>query len=153
MQEKQNENKSDQVHTQKKHKMYTVLLSGGSGKRLWPLSNDLRSKQYIKLLSYENDDKVCSMVQRVMDQLNSVGLSDNTVICASAGQVEMLRSQLGDVPIAVEPDRRDTFPAVILACAYLASKMNANDDDVVCILPVDPYTERSTLKRLRSSTR
>ena len=36
--------------------MYIVLLSGGSGKRLWPLSNDLCSKQYIKLMNHENKD-------------------------------------------------------------------------------------------------
>ena len=133
--------------------LYTVLLSGGSGKRLWPLSNNLRSKQYIKLLTYENSDQTCSMVQRVMGQLNAAGLSDHTVICASAGQVEMLRSQLDNVHIAIEPDRRDTFPAVMLACAYLASEMKANADDVVCVLPVDPYTESGyfeTLQKLRT---
>jgi mannose-1-phosphate guanylyltransferase len=121
--------------------MYTVLLSGGSGKRLWPLSNDLRSKQYIKLLTYENSDQACSMVQRVMRQLDTAGMAQNTVICASAGQVEMLRSQLGNVHIAVEPTRRDTFPAIMLACAYLVSEMKATPNDVVCVLPVDPYTE------------
>jgi len=132
--------------------LYIVLLSGGSGKRLWPLSNDLRSKQYIKFLSRENDSSsVCSMVQRVMDQLQTAQLSQTTIICASAGQVEMLRSQLGNVNIAIEPDRRDTFPAVMLSCAYLASKLGASPEDVVCILPVDPYTEGSyftTLKQL-----
>lgn len=123
--------------------MYIVLLSGGSGKRLWPLSNDLRSKQYIKLLTQEDDSTaVCSMVQRVMRQLDNSGLSDSTVVCASAGQVEMLHNQLDRVQIAVEPNRRDTFPAVMLACAYLHSHMGATLDDVVCILPVDPYTEQ-----------
>ena len=36
--------------------MNIILLSGGSGKRLWPLSNDVRSKQFIKLFKNENDD-------------------------------------------------------------------------------------------------
>ena len=56
--------------------MYIVLLSGGSGKRLWPLSNDLCSKQYIKLMNHdeeqENREK-CSMLQRVFGQLKNVG--------------------------------------------------------------------------------
>ena len=43
--------------------MNIILLSGGSGKRLWPLSNDVRSKQFIKL--FKNDDEYESMVQRV----------------------------------------------------------------------------------------
>lgn len=137
--------------------MYTVLLSGGSGKRLWPLSNDLRSKQYIKLLTKEDDSAaVCSMVQRVMGQLYTADLSESTVICASAGQVEMLRNQLGNVNIAIEPERRDTFPAVALSCAYLVSKLGANADDILCVLPVDPYTEVSyfeTLKKLAEVVR
>lgn len=131
--------------------MYTVLLSGGSGKRLWPLSNSLRSKQYIKLLSKENSDEQCSMVQRVWDQLENSGLAEKSIICASKGQVEILTSQLGNVNIAVEPDRRDTFPAAALSCAYLKSKMGADEDDTVCIIPVDPYTEQlyfETLKKL-----
>ncbi len=131
--------------------MYKVLLSGGSGKRLWPLSNSLRSKQYIKLLNKENTTEQCSMVQRVWGQLENAGLSDKSIICASKGQVEILNSQLGDVNIAVEPCRRDTFPAVALSCAYLKSKMGASEDDTVCIIPVDPFTEKlyfDTLKRL-----
>lgn len=133
--------------------MYTVLLSGGSGKRLWPLSNDMRSKQYLKLITKENEDAQCSMVQRVWTQLGKAGI-ENRLICASSAQVEIIHSQLGDVPIIVEPDRRDTFPAVALSCAYIKSVLGAKDDDVVCILPVDPYTESAyfdTLWQLESS--
>ena len=43
--------------------MNLVLLSGGSGQRLWPLSNDIRSKQFIKI--FKTDDGYESMVQRV----------------------------------------------------------------------------------------
>lgn len=131
--------------------MYVVLLSGGSGKRLWPLSNSLRSKQYIKLLNKEKTNEHCSMVQRVWEQLEAAGLSEKSIICASKGQVEILRSQLGEINIAVEPERRDTFPAAALSCAYLKSKMGADNDDTVCIIPVDPYTENlyfETLKKL-----
>lgn len=130
--------------------MFTVLLSGGSGKRLWPLSNSLRSKQYIKLLSKEDSDEHCSMVQRVWGQLENAQLANSSIICASKGQVEILHSQLGDIGIAVEPDRRDTFPAVALSCAYLKSKMGASDDDVVCIIPVDPYTEKNYFEKLKT---
>ena len=102
--------------------MYIVLLSGGSGKRLWPLSNDLCSKQYIKLMNHdeeqENREK-CSMLQRVFGQLKNVGLSENTIVCASSAQVELIESQLdGAAEVAVEPMRRDTFPAVMLSCFW-----------------------------------
>ena len=131
--------------------MYTILLSGGSGKRLWPLSNDLRSKQYIRLISKEeNKTERCSMVQRVWSQLEKSGLSQNSIITASTGQVEIIKSQLGDVNIAIEPDRRVTFPAVALSCAYVKSKLGAKDDDVICILPVDPYTEGSYFETVKN---
>ena len=51
--------------------MNIVLLSGGSGKRLWPLSNDTRSKQFIKIFKTA-DGSYESMVQRVFRQILSV---------------------------------------------------------------------------------
>lgn len=133
--------------------MFLSLLSGGSGKRLWPLSNELRSKQYIKLINSEYTGTNCSMIQRVWEQIEKSGLSDNALITASTGQVEIIRSQLGNINIAVEPDRRDTFPAVLLSCAYARDRMNASPDDIIVILPVDPYTESeffTTVKSLES---
>jgi len=131
--------------------MYTVLLSGGSGKRLWPLSNDLRSKQYIKIFEDEKAFGYISMIQRVFSQLKRVGLAENTFMCAGNSQVEIIHSQLGAVDIAVEPERRDTFAAVAISCAYAVSKLGAKPTDVITVLPVDPYTEDGyfyTLKAL-----
>ena len=51
--------------------MNIILLSGGSGKRLWPLSNDIRSKQFIKIFKDENGEPQ-SMLQRVYGQIKSV---------------------------------------------------------------------------------
>lgn len=137
---------------EREKEMYIVLLSGGSGKRLWPLSNDLCSKQYIKLMNHEGDvsSEKCSMLQRVFAQLKSVGLSQNTIVCASTMQVELIESQLdGAAEVAVEPMRRDTFPAVMLSCAYLLSKKGAKKDDVVAFLPVDPYTTDKFFKQIK----
>ena len=67
--------------------LYYVLLSGGSGKRLWPLSNEARPKQYIKLVNREtNSMERCSMLQRVWDQLLEAGMAQNTII--TAGRVQ-----------------------------------------------------------------
>lgn len=133
--------------------MYIVLLSGGSGKRLWPLSNDLCSKQYIKLMNHdttEDMDEKCSMLQRVFGQLKTAGLAENTIVCASSAQVELIESQLdGAAEVAVEPMRRDTFPAVMLSCAYLLSQKGAKQDDVVAFLPVDPYTTGEFFSRIK----
>ncbi|KXI82915.1 mannose-1-phosphate guanylyltransferase [Bacillus cereus] len=128
--------------------MKLVLLSGGSGKRLWPLSNDSRSKQFLKVLKNEHNE-MQSMVQRVWGQLTSLGIENDAVIATSKSQVDMINSQLGnDVPIIIEPERRDTFPAIALAASYLYSKEHVDLDEVVGVLPVDPYVENGFFERL-----
>jgi len=127
--------------------MKLVLLSGGSGKRLWPLSNDARSKQFLKVLENDRGDME-SMVQRVWGQIKGAGLSDSAVIATSKVQVEILQNQLGGVPIIVEPERRDTFPAIALAASYLYSQ-GVSLDETVCILPVDPYVDDRFFDRIR----
>ncbi|MDR4939564.1 sugar phosphate nucleotidyltransferase [Bacillus wiedmannii] len=128
--------------------MKLILLSGGSGKRLWPLSNDSRSKQFLKVLKNENNE-MQSMVQRVWGQLKSLGIENDAVIATSKSQVDMINSQLGnDVPIIIEPERRDTFPAIALAASYLYSKEHVDLDEIVGVLPVDPYVENSFFERL-----
>lgn len=121
--------------------MYMVLLSGGSGKRLWPLSNDSRSKQFLKVLPNEKGPFPISMVQRVWGQLQEAGLANQTVIATSKSQVDMINSQLGQVPLVIEPNRRDTFPAIALSAVYLYSVKGASPEDVVTVMPVDPYVE------------
>ena len=59
--------------------MQIILLSGGSGKRLWPLSNNTRSKQFIKLLTAPDGSKE-SMVQRVVRQLRETGICDSITV-------------------------------------------------------------------------
>nr|WP_270879453.1 sugar phosphate nucleotidyltransferase [Paenibacillus aestuarii] len=123
--------------------MKLILLSGGSGKRLWPLSNGSRSKQFLKLLK-DPDGRMESMVQRVWRQLQSVGLTKHAFIATCEEQVDLIMNQLGDdVPIIVEPSRRDTFPAIALATTYLHSVEKIDIEEVVCVLPVDPYVEES----------
>ncbi|MHB1407714.1 MAG: sugar phosphate nucleotidyltransferase, partial [Desulfitobacteriaceae bacterium] len=129
--------------------MRLVLLSGGSGKRLWPLSNNARSKQFLKLLK-NPQGKMESMVQRVWSQLSSVGLADKALVATNNAQVDILRSQLGsEVKLIVEPERRDTFPAIALAASYLHTVERMNLAEVVVVLPVDPYVEESFFERLK----
>lgn len=123
--------------------MNIILLSGGSGKRLWPLSNDIRSKQFIKLFKDENG-KYESMVQRVYRQITEVDKDADVTIATSKTQVSAIHNQLGDkVDVCVEPCRRDTFPAIALAASFLYYEKNVSKDDAVVICPVDPYVENS----------
>ena len=99
--------------------MQLILLSGGSGKRLWPLSNDSYSKQFLRLLPAPDGTKE-SMLQRVVRQIRESGLEADVTIATGENQVGTIRNQLGDkVSIVTEPERRDTFPAIALACLYL----------------------------------
>lgn len=128
--------------------MKLVLLSGGSGKRLWPLSNDARSKQFLKVLEDE-DSQLKSMVQRVWTQLKNVNLSESTVIATSKTQVDMIQSQLGQkVDLVIEPSRRDTFPAIALAASFLYSEKNIPLDEIVAILPVDPFVQETFFEQV-----
>lgn len=119
--------------------MNIILLSGGSGKRLWPLSNDVRSKQFIKLFKDE-DNEYESMVQRVYRQITTVDSDATVTIATSKSQVSAIHNQLGDkVSVCVEPCRRDTFPAIALAAVYLHDVKGINDEEAVAVCPVDPY--------------
>lgn len=120
--------------------MKIILLSGGSGKRLWPLSNDARSKQFLRLLSAPDGSKE-SMIQRVVRQIRSAGLTDDIVIATGSNQKDSIENQLGDsISVVTEPCRRDTFPAIMLACSWLADR-GADRDEPVVVMPCDSYTE------------
>ncbi len=121
--------------------MNIVLLSGGSGQRLWPLSNDIRSKQFIKLFHTE-DGGLESMVQRVYRQIKTADVNASVTIATSKSQVSAIHNQLGDeVGISIEPCRRDTFPAIALAAAYLHDIKKIPAEEAVVVCPVDPYVE------------
>lgn len=129
--------------------MRLILLSGGSGKRLWPLSNDARSKQFLQVLENKNGDRE-SMVQRVWGQLRAVGLADSAVVATSKSQIDMMKNQLGDsVKLVVEPVRRDTYPAIALAAAYLSSVEHVSRDEVVAVLPVDSFVDDRFFQRVK----
>ena len=133
--------------------MQLILLSGGSGKRLWPLSNDIRSKQFIKIFRNEKDEYE-SMVQRVYRQIKAVDSSAEVTIATSKSQVSTIRNQLGDdVSICVEPCRRDTFPAIALAAAYLHDVKNIGADEAVVVCPVDPFVEESYFQTIAEMQR
>lgn len=129
--------------------MNIVLLSGGSGKRLWPLSNDIRSKQFIKIFKKE-DGTYESMVQRVYRQIKKADADAAVTIATSKTQVSAIHNQLGDeVGISVEPCRRDTFPAIALATAYLVDVQHIDPEEIVVVCPVDPYVEDDYFEALK----
>ncbi len=118
-----------------------ILLSGGSGRRLWPLSNEVRSKQFIRIFR-DPDGELESMVQRVYRQIGENVKDARVTIATSRSQVSAIRNQLpGSVNICVEPARRDTWPAVALACRYLRDVEKVSPEEPVIVCPVDPYVD------------
>ena len=129
--------------------MNIILLSGGSGKRLWPLSNDIRSKQFIKIFKTE-DGEYESMVQRVYRQIRKADSEACITIATSKSQVSAIHNQLGEkVGISVEPCRRDTFPAIALATAYLVDIKGIDPEEVVVVCPVDPFVKEEYFEALK----
>lgn len=133
--------------------MNIILLSGGSGERLWPLSDNVRSKQFLKVLK-NHDGRRESMFQRVYRMLREVDESAFITIAASEGQVDLIKKQINfnnnlKLNISVEPCRRDTFPAIVLAAAYLCDIKNISEDEAVIVCPVDPYVEREYFLMLK----
>ncbi|MDF2609795.1 MAG: mannose-phosphate guanylyltransferase [Lachnospiraceae bacterium] len=129
--------------------MNIVLLSGGSGKRLWPLSNEIRSKQFIKIFKSDKNEYE-SMVQRVYRQIRAVEEEAIVTIATSKSQVSAIHNQLGNqVGVCVEPCRRDTFPAIALAAAWLHDRKGVKEEEAVIVCPVDPYVEETYFKALQ----
>lgn len=132
--------------------MNVILLSGGSGKRLWPLSNEVRSKQFLKVFRRPDGTKE-SMAQRMYRMIREADRDATVTIATSENQISQIKSQLGeDVGISVEPCRRDTFPAIALAAAYLAEH-GAGKDEPVVVCPVDPYVEKDYFECLKVISR
>ncbi|WP_171632942.1 sugar phosphate nucleotidyltransferase [Paenibacillus plantarum] len=128
--------------------MRIVLLCGGSGKRLWPLSNEIRSKVFLKLLKSTNGVRE-SMIERICRQLDEVGLLPYTCIVTHHSQVEITRTYVGEhIPILSEPFKRGTYAAIALAVTYLHEKMLVDSDETICILPVDTYADSAFFQLL-----
>jgi mannose-1-phosphate guanylyltransferase len=109
--------------------MQLILLSGGSGQRLWPLSNEARSKQFLRVLDTPNGGRE-PMVQRVVRQIKVADMAENITFATSISQKDIITNQLGeDISILTEPCRRDTFPAIALAASYLAKEKKCNRDE------------------------
>lgn len=122
--------------------IHVVLLSGGSGSRLWPLSNSARSKQFLKVLRDE-EGHPCSMSQRVVGQIRKTGIDISLTIATCANQADSIRSQIdGEYALVLEPERRDTAPAIMLACAHLDLEQGASEADTVVVMPIDTFASQ-----------
>ena len=114
-----------------------VILAGGSGTRLWPLSRDLFPKQLIRLSSEE------TMLQSTLLRLSGLeNLTDPIVICNEKNRfmtAEQLRAiEISAEAIILEPVGRNTAPAVVVAALRALS---VHPEAVLQVLPADHYIE------------
>ncbi|MBU7595710.1 sugar phosphate nucleotidyltransferase [Metabacillus halosaccharovorans] len=130
--------------------MNIVILSGGKGKRLWPLSTNEYSKQFLKVLKNNEDGTYQSMVQRIWYQLTNNKLGQFATFVTNSSQVELFKEQLNDdITLVTEPESRDTFAAIALASIYLYSVKKVDSEQFVTILPVDAYVEDDFFQKIR----
>lgn len=128
--------------------IHLILLSGGSGTRLWPLSNNSRSKQFLKVLRDDQGNSI-SMVQRVLSQIEAVKADLDVTITACSSQEYSIKSQIhGCYKFVFEPERRDTAPAIMLSCAHLELEQHASLDDTVVVMPIDTFAEQEFYNKI-----
>lgn len=112
-----------------------VILSGGAGTRLWPLSRSMRPKQFINLLGKT------SLFQKTLRRLRNIpDVADPVVVCNDAYRF-MVAEQMQDIgihhdAIILEPIARNTAPAIAVAATYLESRESL-DQSLILVLPAD----------------
>ena len=114
--------------------MYAVVLAGGGGTRLWPLSQPERPKPFLRLLGDE------SLIQRTVARLEPLILPEDVYVIAERRHLPLVAEQLPDVPashLLGEPMGRNTAAAVALA----AEAIDRFDDEVMFVLPADAHVE------------
>ncbi len=113
--------------------MYGIILAGGSGSRLWPLSRELYPKQLLNL----NSDK--SLLQSTFDRLKSCMTEDKILSITNIKHSSNVRMQLSELtrnPVVLsEPVAKNTAPAIVLAAKYIIQK--SNSDPVIIVVPSD----------------
>jgi mannose-1-phosphate guanylyltransferase len=131
--------------------MKLVLLCGGSGTRLWPLSTGVQAKQFLRVLkNSQGEDE--SLLERMVRQIEAAGLLDHSFIATVQPQAELINTQVkGRIPLIVEPEGRDTFPSVALSCAYLRDIAGVSPDEVICVCPVDLYVDDTFFQTIRKA--
>ena len=105
-----------------------VIMSGGAGSRLWPVSNDGTPKQFLPLISEH------TMLEETITRLKDDLFDPKTILLAGTSQADLIRSQVADKfhVIIGEPCRRNTAAAAVAAALYV--KEHSPDDDLLLLV-------------------
>lgn len=117
--------------------MFGVILAGGSGSRLWPLSRELYPKQLLNLYAEK------SLLQSTFERLNKFIPSSNIISVTNAKHHANVKMQLGklseNLVILPEPLSKNTAPAIALSVKYITE--NTNEDEIILVVPSDLLIE------------
>lgn len=117
--------------------MYVVIMAGGGGTRLWPLSRPERPKPFLPLVGDE------TLLQRTVDRVRPL-VGDGDVFCVTDRRYgQLVREQAPDVRLIVEPTGRNTAAAIALAAAVI----DRRDDEVMIVLPADHWIRQEDVFR------
>lgn len=124
--------------------MYVMLLSGGSGERLWPISTKESPKQFLECIN--KNDRYISMLKNVYDLVNKL----NCPVSVITGEkyVHMTKKQLGEVDCIVEPSKASTFPAVVLGVMNAIYKKDLKENEYIAFIPIDAKVEEDFYESL-----
>ena len=117
--------------------MHAIILAGGTGKRLWPLSQQSFPKQFL------NVGASISLLQKTVKRFCRAGLHDHIVISTHSKLQNLVQTQLEKIAFAwqgrliVEPTSKNTAPAIALSLKYLIDKKGAHESDICIVCPVD----------------
>jgi len=118
-----------------------LILAGGAGTRLWPLSTDTNPKQFLQIFGGK------SLLQMTWDRLVGFGGAEATFVSTNERYAARVAEQLPHIPrsnILVEPARRNTAPAIATCCAVISRRF---EDPVIGIFPSDHYIGIETVFR------
>ncbi|WP_435641152.1 mannose-1-phosphate guanylyltransferase [Micavibrio aeruginosavorus] len=112
------------------HNIIPVILCGGVGRRLWPLSTPRRPKPFLRDMSGQ------SLLQQTLDRAR--GMKPPVIVC-NGQHADMVRRNVGDAPstLLLEPCGRNTAPAIIAAAHHV--QRDAGDDAVMLVMPSDHF--------------
>src|SRR3990167_7077741 len=117
--------------------MQIIILAGGSGTRLWPLSQQNIPKQFLKFLDNE------SLFQKTLNIFKNCDLVKDILVITNKNYEKISKKQIQeiafpkDIKFLFEPDRRNTAPAILLGIKYFKEILNINENEKILILPSD----------------
>ncbi|NTV40895.1 MAG: mannose-1-phosphate guanylyltransferase/mannose-6-phosphate isomerase [Candidatus Moranbacteria bacterium] len=120
--------------------MYSIILCGGSGTRLWPLSRKNFPKQFLKLYSdFSLLQETFLRMKKVMPTGNIFFITNKENYFNVFNQLRDIYPEISEVQIITEPVSLNTAPAIALGMKYLTEKIGIKNNEPVMILPADHY--------------